>query len=260
MHKMLRFILTLVMPVMIVQACVTVTDGPTSTVDKRAAVEKYVQLGMRYISSGNRDGAVGAFTNALKIDKKSAEAHQGIGMVYQLNGENALAEKSFLKALKGRVDFSLSAIQFSYGRFLFENERLEEALKYFEFASKDLQYRGRANALYMVGRSSRMLGETERARGALEFALNLNSNLSGAALDLAEMAVDEEDYVTAKKYLDQFIENARHTPRSLWLGIRIEKIFGNKDKEASYAMSLKNMHPYSQEYLDYKRFSEQEGK
>ena len=30
-------------------------------------------------------------------------------------------------------------------------------------------------------------------------------------------------------------------------------IFGNKDKEASYALALRNLHPYSQEYLEYKK-------
>ncbi len=249
--------LSLVFAVLVLTACVTTTDAPKKQpVDKRSALENYIQLGMTYLNKGNRDGAIGAFTKAIALDKKSAEAHQGLAMVHQINGENELAEKSFKKALKGRADFSMSGIKNSYGRFLFEEGRVEEALPYFEEAGRDLQYRGRANSMLMVGRSALLLGDTARARGAFEYALNLNPRLALASLELADMFFQDRNYAEAKKYLDQFANNARHTPRSLWLGIRIERIFGNKDKEASYVLSLKNLHPYSQEYLDYKRYIE----
>jgi len=87
--------------------------------------------------------------------------------------------------------------------------------------------------------------------------LNLEPRRAQSALELAEIAFTARDYSKANKYLEQFSKSARHEPRSLWLGVRIERIFGNKDKEASYALALKNLYPYSQEYLDYKRFLEQ---
>lgn len=97
-----------------------------------------------------------------------------------------------------------------------------------------------------------------RALAAFQHALNLNPRLAPAAIELAEYSFAERDYASAKKYLDQFVRsNNRQTPRSLWLGIRIERIFGNKDKEASYALALKNMHPYSKEYLEYKNLIEE---
>ena len=255
----LRFIFAAILFVCF-SGCVTTSDGPAKVVDKNAAMEDYVQLGMRYLNSGNRDAAIGAFTNALKIDAKSAEAHQGIAMVYQLNGEMDLAEKSFRKALRSRADFSMSGIENSYGKFLLENGRTKEALEYFDRASKNLQYRGRASSMLMVGRCAAALGDHARAKGAFEYALNLNPRLSAASIELAELAFSERDYAKAKQYLDLFAKSARHTPRSLWLGIRIERIFGNKDKEASYALSLRNLHPYSQEYLDYKRYIEEQEK
>ncbi|HEY7884529.1 MAG TPA: type IV pilus biogenesis/stability protein PilW, partial [Cellvibrionaceae bacterium] len=44
---------------------------------------------------------------------------------------------------------------------------------------------------------------------------------------------------------------ARPVPQVLLLGIKIERIFGNNDKEASYALMLKNLYPYSPENLEY---------
>jgi len=46
---------------------------------------------------------------------------------------------------------------------------------------------------------------------------------------------------------------ADSSARSLMLGIRLERVFGNKDKEASLALRLKNKFPYSKELLDYQQ-------
>jgi type IV pilus assembly protein PilF len=77
-------------------------------------------------------------------------------------------------------------------------------------------------------------------------------------IELALMQFDERDFESSKKNLDRYLEIAAASSKSLWLGIRIERIFGNKDKEASYALALKNLHPYSQEYLEYKNLLKQQ--
>ena len=69
---------------------------------------------------------------------------------------------------------------------------------------------------------------------------------------VANSSFEEKDYSAAKRYLDQYLAIAKSSPKSLWLGIRIERIFNNKDKEASYILALKNLYPYSKEYLEYK--------
>ena len=80
-------------------------------------------------------------------------------------------------------------------------------------------------------------------------------------IELAEIYFDEENYAESKRYLDQYLLFAdRQSPQSLWLGIRIERIFGNKDKEASYALALRNLHPYSNEYLQYQATLDDEQK
>ncbi|TVZ39613.1 type IV pilus assembly protein PilF [Alteromonadaceae bacterium 2753L.S.0a.02] len=236
--------------------CVTTMDNPERKVDKKQAVEANIKLGMSYLQQNKREGAIRSFSKALEIDNKSAEAWLGLAMIHQLNGEVDEADKKFKKALKNRVDFSRASIEFSYARFLYEQKRYDEAIKYFEAASTDFNYPRRAESLVNVGRTSLQLGDKARAKGAFQHALNLDSRQAEAALELADMAFAERDYSNAAKYLAQFDGITRHTPRSLWLGIRIERIFGNKDKEASYVLALKNLYPYSKEYLEYKRLME----
>ena len=239
-------------------SCVTTVPNSGKKIDHKKALESNLRLGMTYLQNGDRDNAIRSFSKALEIDKRSAEAYQGMALVHNLNGETDLAEENFKKALRGKVSFTKSPIEFSYGLFLSELDRCDEALGYFDKAAKDIQYTGRANALVALGLCAAKTGDRTRAKASYEHALNLNKRLPRASIELAEMAYSERDYSNAKKHLDQFAANTKQTPRSLWLGIRLERIFGNKDKEASYALALKNLYPYSKEYLEYKNLIEQQ--
>ncbi|WP_245929370.1 type IV pilus biogenesis/stability protein PilW [Agarilytica rhodophyticola] len=238
-------------------ACVTHSGstGPKK-VDKAKALESNIRLGMAYLQQEQRDNALRAFSKALEIDKRSAEAHQGMALIHNLNGEYDLAEKSFLKALKARSDFSRSDIQYTYARFLIDRKRYSEALPLLESATKDLSFRRRPNALFSLAQCAEKMGDRSRALAAYKHALNLNPQFAPAALEIAHKSFASGDYANAKKHLDIYSKNSRQSARSLWLGIRIERVFGNTDKEASYALALKNLHPYSREYLKYKKLIE----
>jgi type IV pilus assembly protein PilF len=240
----------------VVAACVSTTNVDDPKVDKKKALEAHVKLGMNYLQKGERDRAFRSFAKAEEIDPRSAEAIQGQAMVHQLNGERDVAEEKFKRSLKLRSDFSKASIQLSYARFLYENERCDEAGPLLTQVTKDFNYSGRVNALYLLGRCALLDKDIPRAKGAFEHALNLDTRAAPAALELAEILFGERDYENSKRNLDIYAANARQSARSLWLGIRIERIFGNKDKEASYALALKNLHPYSKEYLEYKRLFE----
>ncbi len=240
-------------------ACVTVTDGGAGKkVDKKNVLESNIKLGMAYLNQNQRDAALRAFSKAVEVDSKSAEAQLGMALIHQVNGEFEMAEKRFKKALKSRADFSMAEVHFSYGRFLMEKKEYEEALLNFVEASHDLTYRRRANALFNVGLCAEKLDNPARAEASFEHALNISPNFAPAALELAHKKFEVGNYAEAKKYLDTFARNSRQSARSLWLGIKIERIFGNEDKESSYALALKNLHPYSREYLQYKKLKDAE--
>ena len=211
---------------------------------------------MAYLQSEQRDNALRAFSKALELDKNSPEANQGMALVHQLNGETKEAEARFKKALKLQKSDGGAPVMFNYARFLQSQNRCVEANKYFEKASQDFTYSGRAMALYYKGLCEESLGNPKKAVASYEYALNLNRNFALAAIELADKKFVEQDYTAAKRYLDIYSRNSRQSARSLWLGIQIERIFGNKDKEASYALALKNLHPYSKEYLNYKQLTE----
>lgn len=232
-------------------ACVSTLPNTGSETDLDSALQTYVELGLGYLRSGNRDGARLNFNKALDIDKRSAGAHDGMALLYQMEAMDELAEEHFNKAI--RSDRKFSRARNNYGRFLYDHGRYEEAYKQFEVASGNLEYSRRPIAMVNLGRTALKLGEIERAETALKHALALDEGRTDAMAELAEINFNRGDYAEAKKYIDSYGRYRRHSAKTLWLGIRLERIFGNRDGEASYAMALKNLHPYSQEYLQYKQ-------
>lgn len=247
MSTLLRFSALLV--VLFLGGCVT-SDTTGRVVDKQKALNAHVNLGVAYIERDNRDGARRHFQKAFAIDSNSAAAHNGMGRLYQRNGEVGLAEKSFQKALK---DTRFTQARYDYGQFLLAQERYQEAYDMFTIASEDLNYALRAESLAAIGVVSLKLNNRPKAKSVFQHALNINDNLPNAMIELAEIYFDDQEYARSKEYLDRYVSIKKNTARSLWLGIRIERIFGNKDKEASYALALKNLHPYSKEYLQYQK-------
>lgn len=250
--KLLKVTSKLVCLTVILSGCVTETTGKAlRPVDKVKALELHVKLAQGYVDKGNRESARHHLRKAYEIDKNSADATAVQAMLYQLEGEPKLAEESFKKAIKGKKNFTLA--RNNYGVFLFKAKRYEQALQEFELAAADLDYDGRAQALVNVGRTSLHLGKDEKAKSAFEHATILDRNLSEAFIELADMNFQRQEYTDAKKNLDRHMALGQPSARSLLLGIRLERVFGNKDKEASYLLVLKNRFPYSKEYLEYKQ-------
>ena len=227
------------------------TRAVSQSVDKSKALENHIALGMAYLQRGSRESSRRHFEKALAIDSGSARALNGMGLLYQLNGEANLAESTFSQSLSNDPDYSQARL--NYGAFLYQQKRYQEAYDAFDRASKDLSFERRALSLAYLGRAALRLDRSERAKSAFEHSLNIDNSILLSKIELAELYFAEEEYEKAKRFLDQYNSTTKSTPRSLWLGIRIERIFGNQDKEASYALALRNLHPYSKEYLEYKK-------
>ncbi|SDJ83583.1 type IV pilus biogenesis/stability protein PilW [Microbulbifer yueqingensis] len=238
--------------------CVTTGLPDRGEVNLDKALDTHVQLGLRYLKAGgNRDLARYHFNKALELGKRDPRAHHGLALLYQADQEFEVAEDHFRKALRYGDDFSMAHT--NYGVFLYQQGRYEDALEQFRIASEDLTYNRRSYALTNLGRCARELGKEVEAEKAYTRALALDSDLPQALLDLAELKFDTGAYTEAKHYLDRYSAKNRQVPQSLWLGIRIEKIFGNRDKERSYGLALKNLYPYSAETLKYQKMMANDG-
>ncbi|OUS11174.1 type IV pilus biogenesis/stability protein PilW [Gammaproteobacteria bacterium 53_120_T64] len=216
----------------------------------KEAAETYVQLGLGYLREGERQRARFNLLKALEKDERSGAAHNGLALLFQMEGEKTLAEQHFKKAIAIQPD--LTSVRYNYGLFLLRDKRYEDAEKQFLTASEDINYPRRSQVFLSLGLIAKQLSKPEAAQAAWKKALRLSPKLAPAYLELAEINFKSGNYPNAKRYLDRYEELSRPSSRGLWLAVRLEHAFGNKDAEASKALALRNLFPYSKETLEYK--------
>ncbi|MBQ0799770.1 MAG: type IV pilus biogenesis/stability protein PilW [Porticoccaceae bacterium] len=264
--SLLRSMIIVVTTLAVLTGCTTTTTSTSRTLTSsnssssqkdrsQAALEDYIQLGVAYLQQGNREQAQGNFKRALDIDGRSAAAHNGMALLYQLNREFELAEKHYKNVINYDPDFTRG--RNNYAVFLVRQNRLDDAYQQLLIAAEDLYYPRRTQIFLSLGEVASALGKKSEALAAWERVIGLNPKIAMPYLSLSEEYFKEGDYPKAKTYLDQFERLAKPSARSLWLAVRLEDTFGNEDGVSSKGLALKNLFPYSEQALAYKDWLQQ---
>src|SRR5690606_28595832 len=153
------------------------------------ALQDHIQLGLSYIGEGNRESARHHLTKALEIDGRSPGAHNGMALLYQLEGETALAEKHFKRAIALDRDFTRA--RNNYGVFLVQQQRVEEAHDEFRRVTEDTGYDQRPQAFVNLGITASRLGRQEEAVEAWSRAIALNPRLAMPYLEIGRASCRE---------------------------------------------------------------------
>lgn len=231
--------------------CVTEVSNPIfQEKNPEEAASISVKAGMEYLKAGLYDRAHYHFNRALKLNPKSAETHNSMALLYKTTGEVELEESHYKKAV--RYDKNYVVVRNNYGAFLYRVGRYKEAIKHLQKAADDSSYESRTAALVNLGLCAAQLERFDLAENSFKKALKINGQLSRPYLELADIYYFQNRFEEADRSIKIFGSRARHTPRSLWLGIRIAQFVKDKNAEASHILALKNLYPNSEEYALYK--------
>ncbi len=231
-----------------------ITDGgakdPLSTEEGRdQARDAYIQLGLGYLVQGATEKAKAPLKSALELDPSSAEAHATLAVVFQREMENKLAEQHYRKALS--LSSNEARVLNNYGGFLFEQKRYKEAFDVYLKASEDTLYAERSRVFENLGMTALQLGRRDEAKAFFERSLRLNSRRTLALLQMAQLSLEDKQYVPARGFYERFSQQSEQTPASLLLGIRLAKVFEDRDQVASLGLQLKRLYPGTPEYQQY---------
>ena len=204
-----------------------------------------LNLGIEYMQLGKYELALGRLQRARAARPDYAPIYDVFGLLYQRMGQPKEAEQYFLQALK--LDKENPSTLNNYGQFLCGQDRVEEADKHFLAAAENLLYDAREIPYANIGTCARRHGQPDKAADYFTQALSLNPNIPSALFSMAEIDYDRRDYVAARDYLKRYISFKGQSPGTLWLGIRIERELGDKDKVSSYALLLRNKYPETEE-------------
>lgn len=249
--KYLRSTAFAVLLVLGLTACVTETNSNLAKKkDQQHFLENSVAAALEYLKVGDTKNAFRHLNNGLEADPKSAEVHNAMGLLYRSMRDVENEEKHFKLAI--RYDSKLSKARNNYAVFLFQQARYKEALAQLEKAVLEPSYDGRALAFENMGRCYLALNDLEKAEQSFNDALRVDREQPRPYLELAQMYFARGDLKSANQYLQQFASLGRQTARSLWLGIRIERVLGDQNALASYELALRNRFANSKEFQEYK--------
>ena len=231
--------------------CVTTgnVDPMKTGKGREEARDAYVQLGIGYLQQGSTENAKVPLRKALEIDPSSADAHAALALVFQIEMEPKLADEHFRKAISQRRDDA--RLLNNYGSFLFEQKRYQEAMERYTQAAQDSLYPERSRVFENLGLTALQLQQREQAKAYFERSLRLNSRQPRALMEMALLSFEDKQFVPARSYYESYLTLAPHDARSLLLGVRLAKVFEERDNAASLGLQLKRLYPGTPEYQQY---------
>ena len=244
-------ILLLLVSALILSACNTPVNNPSSSQTIRPshvtneAAAANLNLGIAYLKEGKYEEALKKLQRAREADPAHPSIYNVLGLLYQQINDFDKAEKHFNKALS--LDNTNSSTLNNYGNFLCQQDRIEEALETFARAADNPLYQTPELAITNAGLCLYNNTRKDEAKVKFQEALKINPRMPQALIKMCEFSVDDFNYLSARAYLQRYQQVSRHTARSLWLGIQIERELGDKDAVSSYALLLKNSFPDSDE-------------
>jgi type IV pilus assembly protein PilF len=209
-----------------------------------AQARAHTELGAAYFQQNKLEIALDEFNHAIHIDPKYGQAYNGLGLVYAALGEDAKADAGFKKAIE--VQPGSSESHNNYGSFLCARKRYDESITEFLAAVKNPLYSTPNLAYANAGICSVRKNDIKNAEIYLNKALQIDPLTNSAAQALAEIQFKRGDVKGAKKTLQNALI-ASPGPDTLWLGIKIERVLGDKDNVASYALQLRQQYPNSEQ-------------
>ncbi len=225
---------------LLLSACETIgTQDEMATAERpvNRLAEIQTQLGMAYLQEGKKDLAWKRLQRALLADPNYSPAHNALALLSEHMNRPAQAEQYYRRAIES--DPRNSAAMNNYGSFLCRQKKWPEAESYFQRAAANPLYENPEFAQTNAGLCLLRAGQIEQAESYLRTALNTNPRLPAALIAMAGLSLKKGRHLSARAYLQRYLENAKHTPRSLWIGIQTERKLGDKNALASYRMLLK---------------------
>ncbi len=197
-----------------------------------------LNLAVEYMRTGDLETALERLNRAYAADPRYYYTHNIYGLVYQRVGDPALAVQHFKRAMSLKNNDSDSKNNF--GSLRCAQGRFTEAEETFLSAARNPLYQTPEMAYANAGTCAVANNRPDLGEQYLRQALSINPQLPVALLQMSQISYDQDNYLSARGYLQRFENASRHNPASLLLGVKIEKVLGDSDAEASYEMLLKN--------------------
>ncbi len=227
-------------------ACATNPSQHANSVGVQSSMTLYQQA-LKDYRSGRTMAALEAATQALKVDTKNWRAHELLGLINERLGRTLTADEHFQKAFA--IQPHDPSLLNNYGTLLCRRKNYSAAEENFRLAAEIEQNPHPEIALINAGLCANRATQREIAKQYFLQALEIAPDNIRALYQLAKLSLDAGNPMAANDYLQQYLQYAAHTPKTLLLGAKIEQAMGNRAGVKSYMTRLQNGFPDSAEYI-----------
>lgn len=204
-----------------------------------------LELGYDYYRKGKLAEAKEKIDRAVEQNPRSANAHSAAGLLYDRLGEPKKADTHFERALN--LDPKNPGILNNYAAFLCARNRFELGEKYALQAATNPLYKTPEFAYLNAGNCAGNGGSLARAEEHYRRSLQIRSRFGEALYKMADLEYRQTNYMSARGFLERYLELGRTDASTLWLALRIERNLGNSAAARSYAQRLKSEFPQAAE-------------
>lgn len=242
MKLVIQVILLLAMALLV--GCVTTSDTDSGSSPTDAA--RYnVQLGLEYLNQGRRDLAMEKLQRAVEQDPRSAEARMALAYAYNHYGDADRADEHYSRAL--RLDDDNPDVRNTYGAFLCQHGRLQEAERHFLAAARNGEYTTPEVAWTNAGICAEREPDLDKAERYYREALNIDSRHADALWQMAQLAFNRDNALSARGFVQRYLEVAPRSAESMWLGYQVETALDDTVAAQRYARVLRDDFPNSEQ-------------
>jgi type IV pilus assembly protein PilF len=217
------------------------TDNSVTKAQPERAAEINLELGIEHLRKGNLQQAKEKVDRALEQDPKLARAHLVAGMLYNRLGDERQAESHYERAIS--LDPKNPEFKNNYAVYLCQQKKYERGKKVALEAAADRLYKTPEVAFLNAGNCSLGAGDLKGAEDNFRKALTAKPRFGEALFQMADLEYRQTEYMSARAFLERYLEVGRTSPATLWLGVRIERGLGNKAQAQHYAQRLKTEYP-----------------
>ena len=232
---------------LLMAGCVSTTTGTITEHDRndKEAADLNYQLGARYYNNGNYSLARDRLMLAIEIDPKMADAYSTLALTYEGLDNQRLAREAYENAIRvAPRDFE---IQNTYAVYLCRQQDYSHAQIYFDKAGSHPENDDAEVTLTNAGVCMGQKPDLAAAEKYFRLALDHRQNYGEALLQLCLLKFQEEDYLSARAFLQRYMSSAIPTAGVLYLASRIEDMLGNDRGKTEYENQLIREFPTSPE-------------
>jgi type IV pilus assembly protein PilF len=227
-----------------VAGCMTSGD-PQRKAEPERASQLNLDAAFYYMRQGELKVAKEKLDRSLEQNPRNAMAQATAGLLYHRLGENAKANSHFERAIAlepGNPD-----ILNNFATVLCQQNKFDRGEKYALQTATDGLYKTPERGYLNAGNCARSAGNLKRAEEHYRSALKVRPQFGAALFEMTDLEFKQNNYMSARAFLERYLQVNRADPTTLWLGVQIERGLGNTAAAGEYARRLKKDYPTAAE-------------